>query len=314
MSAEIRSGLEPQDIRVGPDLSLRAIFWDTGSDRKDTGVLASQSDTVVLLHGMGDSADNWRPVLRHWRAPRSHRVFAFDLPGHGQSDPLPEGAYREELIAIRIAAALHSLGATRPILVGHSRGARIALRLLREGIEPAQIILIDMAAVDQHPNHAAIAAHIRKMAEPAFSRQLLVTLCAEKLPLVDIESLTEVIETRAVKTVSGWRLPVDLNCLALLDEPTAPEALASLSALTCPVTFIRGALSAILNRQELTRLKDVTKTPVAIYEIPRAGHALLIEQPKELAEVLVQRTMVIPEPRLGQTDSEIAVERRVGEA
>jgi pimeloyl-ACP methyl ester carboxylesterase len=82
-------------------------------------------DPVVLLHGQGEFAATWAPVLPALAA--THRVVAADLPGHGASG-VGDGA----LDAPRSVAWLrelidHTCGAP-PVLVGHLLGGAIALR------------------------------------------------------------------------------------------------------------------------------------------------------------------------------------------
>ncbi len=45
----------------------------------------------MLLHGWGDSADTWRPLLAELGA-RDRRAIAVDLPGFGTASPLTEDA------------------------------------------------------------------------------------------------------------------------------------------------------------------------------------------------------------------------------
>jgi pimeloyl-ACP methyl ester carboxylesterase len=45
---------------------------------------------IVLLHGWGDSADTWRPLLAELAA-RDRRAIAVDLPGFGEATRLRPG-------------------------------------------------------------------------------------------------------------------------------------------------------------------------------------------------------------------------------
>jgi len=83
---------------------------------------------LVLLHGLGSARQAWDPVLDDL-ADRFD-VIAVDLPGFGQSPPLP--AHVEPVpavLAASVAALLDELGVTRPDLVGNSLGGWVALEL-----------------------------------------------------------------------------------------------------------------------------------------------------------------------------------------
>jgi pimeloyl-ACP methyl ester carboxylesterase len=79
---------------------------------------------VVLLHGLGGAAANWRLV-----APglaRERRVIVPELPGHGRSEPVAAGsldAFAEAMLAVADAEA-----ALPAPWVGHSFGGVVALR------------------------------------------------------------------------------------------------------------------------------------------------------------------------------------------
>src|SRR5690349_10240497 len=73
---------------------------------------------VVLLHALGDSGAGWEPVARG--LADTHRVYALDLRGHGDSaDP---GAYSFELMRDDVRGFLDALGLDAVTLVGHSMG------------------------------------------------------------------------------------------------------------------------------------------------------------------------------------------------
>jgi pimeloyl-ACP methyl ester carboxylesterase len=80
---------------------------------------------VLLVHGLGGLASNWRLIAPALAAER--RVIVPDLPGHGGSDPLGTASsvdpYAEAVL--RVAEAE---GASPAPWVGHSLGGLLALR------------------------------------------------------------------------------------------------------------------------------------------------------------------------------------------
>ncbi|HEY4278573.1 MAG TPA: alpha/beta hydrolase [Conexibacter sp.] len=79
---------------------------------------------VVFLHGLTFNRGMWRPVME--RLGDSVQSIAFDLPGHGASPGQPP--YHLGDVADAIAQSLDALEVERPVLVGHSISAVIALR------------------------------------------------------------------------------------------------------------------------------------------------------------------------------------------
>lgn len=82
--------------------------------------------TVVLVHGLGSSADEWDLVIPKLRAT-GHGIVALDLPGHGHSGR-GRGDYSLGAVASVVRDLMDHLHLDRAILVGHSLGGGIALQ------------------------------------------------------------------------------------------------------------------------------------------------------------------------------------------
>ena len=81
---------------------------------------------VVLLHGYSDSCRSYKPVLE--ALPSSVRLAVPSLRGHGDSSR-PEAGYRTRDFAEDIAEYLRVLDLERAVVVGHSMGSAIAMRM-----------------------------------------------------------------------------------------------------------------------------------------------------------------------------------------
>src|SRR5437763_14416003 len=83
---------------------------------------------LVLVHGLGLSRRSWSPVRQ--ALEQRHDVVAVDLPGFGESPPLPTG---DTPTPIRLADVLDHhldhLGLAAPALIGNSLGGWVALEL-----------------------------------------------------------------------------------------------------------------------------------------------------------------------------------------
>lgn len=97
------------------------------------------AETYVLIHGIGVSSRYFRTLAAE--LARTATVHAIDLPGHGRSPkpprPLDVGGY-----AAAVWTALDELGVERPVLVGHSMGAQIAVEMAASGRDPAALVLL----------------------------------------------------------------------------------------------------------------------------------------------------------------------------
>jgi pimeloyl-ACP methyl ester carboxylesterase len=87
---------------------------------------AGKGPPVLLIHTAGLNADAWEPQIAILKQRRW--VVAADLPGHGKSDMLPDGAGLDDYVAA-MAGLIDALGTPPLPVIGHSLGALIALGL-----------------------------------------------------------------------------------------------------------------------------------------------------------------------------------------
>ena len=93
---------------------------------------------IVLIGGFLEPSFVWEKV-----APllaRGHRVYALDLDGFGYTER--RGPWTLQHWGDQVQAFCKALGLTKPIVVGHSLGAAVAVELARRG-DASRIVLLD---------------------------------------------------------------------------------------------------------------------------------------------------------------------------
>jgi pimeloyl-ACP methyl ester carboxylesterase len=95
---------------------------------------------LVLVHGLGGSGLSWAPVLPSLAAERE--VIAPDLPGFGQSEPLP-GEVSIATLTDALADYLKAAGLESASIVGSSMGARMVLELVRRGVAGGDVVALN---------------------------------------------------------------------------------------------------------------------------------------------------------------------------
>ncbi len=104
---------------------------------------AGVGPTVVLVHGLADSANTWR--LSMTALSKKYHVVAPDLIGHGRSDkPLLD--YRAETFTDFLTGFLDALHIERATFVGQSLGGwAITLGALQQPARFERLVLVDSA-------------------------------------------------------------------------------------------------------------------------------------------------------------------------
>lgn len=116
--------------------------------------VAGDGPVLLLLHGTGAATHSWRDMLHP--LAQHFRVIAPDLPGHGYTKGRPPNGLTMPGIARAMAGLLGELQADPVLIVGHSAGAAIAIRMAIDGlVRPGGIVgiapaLLPFAGVAQH--------------------------------------------------------------------------------------------------------------------------------------------------------------------
>ena len=99
---------------------------------------------IVLVGGFLEPSFVWEdvgPLL----ARAGHRVYALDLDGFGYSER--RGPWTLGEWADQVQGFMRALGISRPVVVGHSLGAAVAVEVARRGVA-SRAVLVDGDALD----------------------------------------------------------------------------------------------------------------------------------------------------------------------
>jgi magnesium chelatase accessory protein len=104
----------------------------------------AQAPVALLLHGAGAGCHSWRhlaPLLAH-----DFTVVAPDLPGHAFTRTPRSQALSLPAVSNAVMQLLQGMALRPTLVVGHSAGAAVALRLLLDGaVQPAEVVSINGA-------------------------------------------------------------------------------------------------------------------------------------------------------------------------
>ncbi len=85
-----------------------------------------KGQTLIFIHGASQDTLSWRDNIEYYG--KRFRAIAIDLPGHGKSDLIGGKPCRHpDEHACAVSRFVKAIGIERPILVGHSMGAAIAI-------------------------------------------------------------------------------------------------------------------------------------------------------------------------------------------
>jgi pimeloyl-ACP methyl ester carboxylesterase len=217
---------------------------------------ADRAPLLFLHEGLG-SVGLWRGFHERVAAATGRRAVAYSRLGHGWSDPppAPRGpGFMEHEAAVVLPALFAALGLERPVLVGHSDGASIALL------------------------HAA-TADVRGLVV------LAPHVCVEELNLREIDRVRTTYTSGDLRArmVRRHRDP-DAAFWNWNDVWLSPgfrdwDITSRLAGITCPVLAVQGTTDPYGSLVHVEAVRDMARGPVELLLLD-CGHSPHLEQPE----------------------------------
>ena len=230
---------------------------------------------LVLLHGLGASADvwdGWRPLLaERWPG----RWLAPDLPGHGGSAQLDRYSFGS--LAAAVAELLPADGPT--VVVGHSLGGVVGLALGSGWFgAPVRAVLglgIKVAWTAAELDRARALADRPVQEFP--TRDLAADRHLRVSGLAGLVGPGSAAVTGGLRRQGdGWRLALDPRAFGV----GAPDLPGLLAACRAGVVLARGETDPMVSTAQLTELRSDAVTLAGL------GHNAHVEDPAAVLRVL----------------------------
>jgi pimeloyl-ACP methyl ester carboxylesterase len=266
-------------VRVG---DLRLHYLDFGGD----------GPPLVFLHATGFHAWVWEPYARRFAA--THRVFAYDHRGHGESDK-PATGYRWEQFGTDFAGFLEALRLDAVRAVGHSKGATtIAAAAAAGTLRLARAVLIEPVLISGPPAaepvyESPLAAGARKRRNVWPSRDAMFASLRGRMPFETWrEEFVRLYVDHGVADRPDGQ--VELRCPGEIEAQVYAEApmtdgYSLLPPLAVPTLVVRGQQSPGLGDSAVAEVMQRLPT-ATLRTIARAGHFVPMERPEEVAAAI----------------------------
>ena len=244
--------------------------------------------TLVLLHGTASSTHSFRDLLP--LLATSFDVLAVDLPGHGFSSRLPDGAMTLPAIARGLSGLFETLDVQPRFLVGHSAGAAIALRFALDAREtPEAVVGLNAALL---PFGGMLTRVFSPMAQFFASTRLMPGLLARRAK--DRKAVERVIRgTGSVIDADGidgyqrlFSREAHLSAvLAMMASWDLSRLRQELPALNNRVLLLAGARDRAVNPEEAARVAEGLRH-ASVVMLGDSGHLAHEERPRQVAATI----------------------------
>lgn len=246
---------------------------------------------LVLLHGLGGSRHSFDRIIDDLAVHRE--VVALDLPGFGESPPLP-GEPSVAALTDAVVAFLTEHDLLRADVVGSSLGARMALELVRRGVG-RHAVALDPGGFWNDRELTVFSASLRAsvalvrtlrpalptlLGNPVGRAALLAQFSARPWAVPAVDALNEV---RGLATAPG----TDATLRALIDGPRQAGA---------PAGSAPGRVVIGWGRRDLVTVPAQAARAAALFPdarlhwFERCGHFPQWDAPVEATRVILDAT------------------------
>lgn len=249
------------------EVNMKVIVSGLAIEYRDEG----KGPILLMLHGWKDDLRTFDPLIKE--LSKAYRIIRVDLPGFGGSE-MPPSPWCVEDYARFVAAFLEKVGMSTYVLIGHSLGGRIVVKGVSERIlYPQKMVLIASAGV----------AHRRTLRNIAFASMAKIgRFVLAPFPGSLYERAREALHASAGSDYASAGAMSE-TFLNIIREDLSAAA----SKITTPTLLIWGESDTATPLSEGKKFKKLISQSI-LTAIPRAGHFVHRERPKEVAQAIAQ--------------------------
>jgi pimeloyl-ACP methyl ester carboxylesterase len=270
----------------------------SGSGVRTHYIKEGSGDTVIVfIHGFGGSTYSWRKNLSE--LARKYTVISLDVRGFGYTSRDPASEYSPRGYATHVSTFLDILGVRRPIIVGHSLGGEVAIRVaLQRPEDVSGLVLIDSAGLPS----------ARRFEVPPVPQPLQTTLVrflsSKRVVRAGLSAAYYDPSLVDTEMVSAYRDPLDVEraeeMLWRMARTSAPQLNRSeIAQVSVPTLIIWGKQDRLIPLRDGEELAALIKGSRLVV-LDRAGHMPQEERPQDVNALIDSFASVAGQPLPGQ--------------
>lgn len=222
---------------------------------------------VLFLHGWRSEGKVWQETML-WLGERGIASFALDLPGFGGSEA-PREAWNVGDYCQAVDEFVKKMGMARMILVGHSFGGRIAIKLCSENPEYiSKLVLVGSHGFRDRSAGRKVKVAMAKIAKPFF---VLPPLAPLRKKIYSWMGAEDYVATPALRSTFVNVINEDLE-----------DYIAAIRQPACLIWGSEDKMTPVSFGQRMAALIPGSR----LWVIPGAGHYSFLDQPEEFREIL----------------------------
>ena len=230
---------------------------------------AGSGPLMLFLHGITANSATLAP-LAAWFSDRFSTV-AVDQRGHGRSDK-PDSGYEADDFADDIAGLIRALNRGPAILVGHSLGARNAVKAAVKYPDLVHsAVAIDFTPYIEAEVFDALDSRVKSGAQTFESREAVESYLAARYPNIPAQAIRIRAESGYEAVEEGLRPLASPQAMAQTAKGLRADLTQVYRDVRKPVLLIRGELSKLVSAEALSKTSRL-RPDLPVVVVPGADH------------------------------------------
>ena len=253
-------------------------------------VVAGEGRPLLLFHGLGASVVTWRDNLES--LSKSFRVYAVDLPGHGDSDK-PDIDYAVDTMVDYVARFSRAVDLDRPVIIGNSVGGALGLlTALRFPDLASALVLVDSAGLGRE-----VSIYLRLVTIPGLGEflessrvggtEFMLQKVFHDRRFVTRELLDELYRSRKMPGAKEAVLRVIRNTVGLRGVHKQYVLVEQLKRLNVPLLVVWGAQDQIIPVSHAHRASQMAPN-ASVQVFDQCGHWPHMEKAPEFNRLVLE--------------------------
>ncbi len=241
-----------------------------------------EGDPLIIVHGLLGMLDNWVGIAKI--LAEKYTVFIVDLRNHGLSPHSNEFSYK--LMADDIEEFILDNKIVKPILVGHSMGGKVCIKLVFQNQKLVEKLVIVDICQKEYPVNNEILTIFKAMSSINLNTIHNYNEIESHLDLFKLKDESKQVIIKNFKKENNkilWKSNVEVIYKNLED---IRSAVYSDKKVFIPVLFIRGENSNFILNSDLNNIY-INFPEAKIITIPKAGHWVHSDNRSSFIETVV---------------------------
>jgi esterase len=241
---------------------------------------SGQGPTLIILHGLFGSADNWFSIAKELES--SFTLYLVDQRNHGDSPKSDTWNY--QVMAEDLLELMEDLHIPKAHLMGHSMGGKAVMKFAFSYPEKVdKLIVADIAPRYYAPHHQEILKGLNEIPIDSIkSRKEADDILTQYINHPGIRQF--LLKSLGRNSQNGFEWKVNLPVITAQIEQVGEEITAD-KPFEGPTLFMGGEKSDYINDEDKKSISELF-TDSRIIFIKNAGHWLHAEQPAAVTETV----------------------------